>query len=67
MISKLKDRVGSKGLNNDKAFIRTILRIMKEFHYTYKEVLGLPIPVYISIVEYLQEIDSKIKEKNGKK
>lgn len=67
MISRIKDRVGSKGINNDKAFIITILRIMKEFSYTYKEVLELPIPVYISIVDYINEIDKKRKEQNGKK
>ena len=66
MQSRIKDIVSSSGGNNNKSFIRTVLRIMKEFNYTYREVLGLPIPVYIEIVNYIQEMDTKRKQ-NGKK
>jgi len=66
MQSNIKDVVSSSGGNNDKSFIRTLLRIMKDFGYTYREVLDLPIPVYIEIVEYIQDMETKRKQ-NGKK
>ena len=66
MISRLKDRVSKSGANNDKAFIRTVLLIMKEVGYTYDEVLKLPIPVYMEIVDFLEEVFKKRKD-NGKK
>lgn len=66
MISKVQNRVSVSGINNEKAFITTVLRIMREFHYKYEEVLSLPIPVYMAIVENINEID-RIRKENGKK
>jgi hypothetical protein len=65
MISRIRERVSQSGGNNDKAFIRTILRISKEFGYLPNEVLKLPIPQYMVIVEEINEMDRK--RKNGNK
>jgi hypothetical protein len=62
MISKIRDRVSQSGGNQDKAFIRTILRISKEFGCMPNEVLRIPIPQYIAIVEEIKEMDSKRKD-----
>jgi len=64
MISKIRDRVSKSGGNQDKAFIQTILRISKEFGCLPNEVLKIPIPQYMAIVEGINEMD--VKRKNGK-
>lgn len=64
MISKIRDRISLSGGNQDKAFIRTILRISKEFGCLPNEVLKIPIPQYLAIVEEIKEMD--MKRKNGK-
>ena len=64
MISRIRDRVSQFGGNQDKAFIRTILRICKEFGCLPNEVLKIPMPQYLAIVEEINEMD--MKRKNGK-
>ncbi len=66
MLSRIKDRISSSGVNDDKLFITTVIRIMKEFKQTKRQVLDMPIPEYIEIVKYLQEEDKRKKE-YGKK
>lgn len=66
MLSRIKDRISSSDVNDDKLFITTIIRIMKEFKQTRKQVLAMPIPEYIEIVKYLKEEDKRKKE-HGKK
>ncbi len=63
MISRIKDRVSQSGANHEKAFITTVLRIGMEFGYLPREILELPIPQYMAIVENINETD---KRKNGK-
>ena len=65
MISRIRDRVSQSCGNQDKAFIRTILRISKEFGYLPNEVLKLPIPQYLALVDNINEMD--MKRKNGAK
>ena len=65
MISRIRDRISQTGGNQDKAFIRTILRISKEFNCLPNEVLNIPIPQYMAIVEEINEMDKK--RKDGKK
>ena len=64
MISKIRDRISQSGGNQDKAFIRTILRISKEFGCLPNEVLKMPIPQYMAIVEGIKEME--MNRKNGK-
>jgi len=66
MQSRIKDIVSSYTRNDNDSFVLTVLRIMDEFGYAYREVLDLPIPVYIVIVEYIIKKD-KEKKKHGKK
>ena len=66
MISKIKDKINASGSSDSENFIRSIIRIMKDFGYTYKETLSLPIPVYIEIAKYINAEDIKKKE-HGKK
>jgi len=66
MQSRIKEIVSSSARNDNDSFIMTVLRIMDEFGYTYREVLDLPIPAYIVIVEYIIKKD-KEKKKHGKK
>ena len=65
MISRIKDRISKNGDNQDKAFIRSILRICREFSCLPKEVLKIPIPMYIAMLENINEAD-KLR-KNGNK
>lgn len=66
MLSRIKDRVSASGVNDGKLFIITIIRIMREFKQTKRQVLDMPIPEYIEIVKYLREEDQRKKE-HGKK
>lgn len=63
MISKISERVKSQGFDDEKAFIRTVLIIAKEYHYTLDYILyGMKIPQYMAIVEHIKEM-----KQNGKK
>ena len=66
MLSKIQSKVNQSCTNHDKAFIRTILRICREFHCLPDEILKkMKIPQYMAIVENINEMD-RIKQ-NGKK
>ena len=64
MISRISNRVSQSGANHEKAFIRTVLRIGREFGYLPEQILAIPIPQYMAIVENINDMD--MKRKDGK-
>ena len=64
MISRIKDRISLSGDNHEKAFIRTVLRICREFGCLPEKILEIPIPQYMAIVENINDMD--MKRKDGK-
>ena len=64
MISRIRDKVSQSGANHEKAFIRTVLRICRDFNCLPEKVLQIPIPQYLAIVDNINEMDKQ--KKNGK-
>lgn len=64
MKSLIKDRISISGDNHEKAFIRTVLRICREYNCMPDKVFAIPIPQYLAIVENINEIDMRRKDGN---
>ena len=64
MISLIQNRVSDLSTNYEKAFIISILRISRDLHCMVEDVLNMPIPQYIVIVEDI--VNNDRKRKNGK-
>jgi len=66
MLSRIQNRINQSCANHDKAFIRTVLRICREFHCLPDEILKkTKVPQYMIIVENINEMD--MKKQNGAK
>lgn len=64
MISRIKDRISQSGENHEKAFIRAILKICREFGCLPNDVLkGTTIPQYIAMIDDINE--TELKKRNG--
>jgi hypothetical protein len=59
MPSKIQQKINKNKDAEGEGFIKTVIMIMKIFHYTYDEVMDLPIPVYIEIIKFLKENGNK--------